>query len=131
VARLRPEMSMNSIRTEMSTIGRQLETDYPAFNSGWTATAEPLRETLVHDVKTSLHVLLETVGLLLDVACANVANLLLARFSPRQQELAIRRSIGAGRARITCQVLTECAVLGCARGLGGIAVAFFAIRRLL
>jgi predicted permease len=131
IARLRPGVSSSSASKEMSAIGRQLEADYPAFNSGWTATAEPLRETLVHDVKTSLYVLLAAVGLLLGVACANVANLLLARFSARQQELAIRRSIGAGRARIMRQVLTECAVLGCAGGLGGIAVAFFAIRGLL
>ena len=131
VARLRRGVSVKSAITEMSAIGRQLEADYPAFNSGWTATAEPLRETLVHDVKTSLYVLLGAVGLLLGVACANVANLLLARFSARQQELAIRRSIGAGRVRITRQVLTECAVLGCAGGLGGIVVAFFAIRGLL
>ena len=131
VARLRPGVSIKSAMAEMSAIGRQLEIDYPAFNSGWTATAEPLRETLIHDVKTSLYVLLGAVGLLLGVACANVANLLLARFSARQHELAIRRSIGAGRVRITRQVLTECAVLGSAGGLGGVAVAFFAIRGLL
>jgi putative ABC transport system permease protein len=131
IARLRAGVPATSARQEMSAIGRQLEADYPAFNSGWTATAEPLRETLVHDVRTSLYVLLAAVGLLLGVACANVANLLLARFSARQQELAIRRSIGAGRVRITRQVLTECAVLGCAGGLGGIAVAFVAIRGLL
>src|SRR4029077_12871428 len=131
VARLRPAVSIKSAMAEMSAIGRQLEADYPAFNSGWTATAEPLRETLIHDVKTSLYVLLGAVGLLLGVAFANVANLLLARFSARQHELGLRRSIGAGRVRITRQVLTECAVLGCAGGLGGIAVAFFAIRGLL
>jgi putative ABC transport system permease protein len=131
IARLRHGVSMKSAMAEMSAIGRRLEADYPAFNSGWTATAEALRETLVHDVKTSLYVLLGAVGLLLGVACANVTNLLLARFSARQHEFAIRRSIGAGGARITRQVLTECAVLGCAGGLGGIGVAFFAIRGLL
>ena len=131
VARLRPGVSLNTARTEMAAIGQQLATAYPAFNTGWTATVETLRETLVHNVETSLYVLLGAVSSLLGVAFANVANLLLSRFSARQHELAVRVSIGAGRARIIRQVLTECLVLGCIGGLGGIAVAYVAIRGLM
>jgi putative ABC transport system permease protein len=131
VARLRPGVSLNAARTEMSAIGQQLATAYPGFNTGWTATVETLRETLVHNVETSLYVLLGAVSLLLGVAFANVANLLLSRFSARQHELAVRVSIGAGRARIIRQVLTECLALSCIGGLGGIAVAYVAIRGLM
>jgi putative ABC transport system permease protein len=117
--------------TTRAAISQQLVAAYPAFNTGWTSTAETVRETLVHNVKTSLYVLLGAVGLLLGVACANVANLLLSRFSARRHELAVRVSIGAGRARIIRQVLTECAALASIGGLGGIAVAYVAIRGLL
>jgi putative ABC transport system permease protein len=131
VARLRPGASLDQAKAEMAALGRRLASAYPAFNTGWSATVESLRETLVHNVKTSLYVLLSAVALLLAVACANVSNLLLTRFSARHHELGVRMSIGAGRWRITRQVLTECAALGISGGLGGILVANIALRLLL
>ena len=103
----------------------------PTSTRHWTVNVEPLRDSMVREVKTSMYVLLGAVALLMAVACANVANLLLARHTARRREMAVRAAIGAGRWRVVRQTITESLVLGAAGGLLGLAVARAAIAGLL
>jgi putative ABC transport system permease protein len=111
----------------MSAIADRLARQYPEFDRYWTVNLEPLRDSLIRDVKTSLLVLLGAVALLLAVACANVANLLLARHTARRREIAVRAAIGAGKGRVIRQLLTESLVLGVTGGLLGLAFARAAV----
>ncbi len=131
IGRLKPGVSEAAAQSQMSAIGKRLETDYPVFNKNWTVALEPLRDSMVREVKTSLLVLLGAVFLLLAVACANVANLLLARYTSRRREMAVRASIGAGHWRIVRQLVTESLVLGLAGGALGLLLARAAIQGLL
>jgi putative ABC transport system permease protein len=131
IARLKPNVSLKQAQTEMSAIGRQREAADPFFNKGWTLAVESLRDKLVNDVKPSLLVLLGAVGFLLAVACANVANLLLARYTARRREMAMRVSLGAGRARLMRQLLTESLLLGLAGGALGMVLAQWSVAGLL
>jgi putative ABC transport system permease protein len=131
VARLKPGVTRERAQAEMTAIAKRLEADYPQFNARWTINVESLRDSLVSEVKTSMLVLLGAVGLLLAVACANVANLLLARYTARRREMAVRVAIGAGRARVVRQLITESLALGVTGGLLGIALARWAVLGLL
>lgn len=131
VARLKPGVSVHAAQTQMSGIAQRLEIAYPEFNKNWGVNVEPLRDSLVGEVRTSLLVLLGAVTLLLAVACANVANLLLARYSARRREMAVRGALGAARLRLVRQVLTESIVLGGAGGLLGLLLARFAVAGLI
>ncbi|HEY1939109.1 MAG TPA: ABC transporter permease [Candidatus Angelobacter sp.] len=131
VARLKPTVTLSQARAEMSGIAQRLEIAYPEFNKGWGAAVEPLRDSFVGEVKTSLLVLLGAVTLLLCVACANVANLLLARYTTRRREMAIRGALGAARGRLVRQLLTESLILGLAGGILGIVLAYFAVSGLV
>ena len=122
-ARLKPDISVAAGQAEMTAIAARLEQEYPAFDRYWTVYIEPLRDSMIFQVKTSMYVLLGAVGLLLAVACANVANLLLARYTTRRRELSVRTAIGAGQGRVVRQLLTESLVLGAAGGVLGLGIA--------
>jgi putative ABC transport system permease protein len=131
VARLKPGVTRDRAQTQMTAIARRLESDYPLFNTYWTVNVEPLRDSLVSEVKTSMLVLLGAVGLLLAVACANVANLLMARYYSRRREMAVRVAIGAGRGRVVRQLITESVALGLAGGVLGVMLARWTVLGLL
>jgi putative ABC transport system permease protein len=118
--RLKPGVSVEQARTEMKAIAARLEKQYPETNAGQTTVVTPLLENMVGEYRKNLVLLLSAVGLVLLIACANLANLFAARGTARAREFAIRTALGAGRAQIIRQLLTESllvAVLGGGLGL--------------
>ncbi len=124
IGRARPGVSAQDVDADLRRVGTQLQSAFPESNGNLTFTSTPLREMIVGDVQRPLLVLLGAVGFVLLVACANVANLLLARGSARHGELAVRAAIGAGRARLVRQLITEAIVLGLAGGVLGLVIAY-------
>jgi putative ABC transport system permease protein len=131
MGRLKPGVSLSQARSEMRGIAQRLEIAYPEFDKGWGVDVQPLRDSFVGEVKTSLLVLLGAVTLLLCVACANVANLLLARYSARRREMAVRGALGAARGRLMRQLLTESIILGLVGGVLGIVLAYLSVSGLV
>lgn len=130
IARIKPGVSEEQLNEELQLITRRLAEQYPE-NAAWDhATAMPLAESITGNVKQSLWVLLGAVGFLLLIVCANVASLQLARATVRSGEIAVRAALGATRARITRQLLTESLVLSGLGALAGIVVAVFTVRLL-
>ena len=120
VARLKPGASLEQAQAQMAAIGARLEQQYPDSNTGKSVAVSRMRDDMVGNVRLTLYLLLGAVALVLLIACANVANLLLAKATARTREIAIRSAVGASRARIVRQLITESLLLAMVAGAAGL-----------
>jgi putative ABC transport system permease protein len=130
IARLKPGVSVEQAGVEMKAISERLGRQYPDSSANESAEVVLLHEQIVGDIRQALLTLLAAVGVVILIACANVANLLLVRASVREREIAIRSALGAGRRRLVLQMLSESLVLALAAGVLGLLLAYAAIRPL-
>ena len=128
--RVKPGVPMTQVQSEIDAFAASIAKEFPGENSGWLARIAPLQEMIVGNVKPALLVLLGAAGLVLLIACANIANLLLTRATSRAREIAVRTTLGAGRGRLIGQLLSEGAVLGLLGGVAGTALAYCGVRAL-
>ena len=131
IGRLRPGATVGEAQSELAAIAGRLAQQYPQTNAGRTIAVLPLRDDIVDDYRQGLVLLLGAVGVVLLIACANVANLLLARGAARHKEMAIRIALGAGRARLIRQLLVESLALSIAAGVVGVILALWGVAALV
>src|SRR5206468_6256486 len=116
-------LSLANAMRDLQTLAKQQEDAFPTTNKGFGVELLPLKEQIIGPTRTPVYILFGAVGMVLLIACANVANLQLARGAARHRELSVRAALGAGRARIAQQLLTESVMLSMVGGLAGIALA--------
>ena len=134
IARVRPELSSEQAHADLAAVSKRIVEQHPGYpyrNYNFTVLMVPLLEQEIGGIKLALWVLMGAVGLVLLIACANVANLLLVRASGREREIAVRQALGAGQGRLLRQLLSESAVLGLAGGVAGLLCAEGALRVLI
>jgi putative ABC transport system permease protein len=127
LGKMKPGVSVETAQADMTRVHAELTRMFPQFNTGWTARVVPLRQQLTGEVRPALFILSGAVGLVLLIACANVANLLLARATSRQRELAVRAALGAGRGRLIRQLIAESLILSGASALIGLLLAWWGV----
>ena len=131
VARLKPGVSVEQGQAQMTPIAARLEQQYPNTNEGRSVAVTRLQDDMVRDVRMTLYLLLGAVGVVLLIACANVATLLLAKATGRAREMAIRAAVGATRGRILRQLITESLVLSSVAGAAGLGLAMWGSQALV
>jgi putative ABC transport system permease protein len=131
IGRLAPGATLTQARTELRTIDERLRASFPGDYEGWSSRVVSLHDSIVGSVSRALYMLLGAVGFVLLIACANVANLLLARGSTRLREMAVRTAVGASRRRLLRQLLTESALLAAIGGGAGLALSWWGVRALI